>query len=82
MRIAKQLGALTPDKQIDTEALSMLLEEAQGLSVTFHRAIDEAADVEEALRQLARFPPIDRTLTSGGKPNVLHAVPEVQRAVA
>ncbi|MDP4095334.1 copper homeostasis protein CutC [Paenibacillus sp. P96] len=60
------LGVLTEDRQVDTEALSLLLGEVKDLSVTFHRAFDEARDLEEAFNTLLNFPQIDRILTSGG----------------
>ncbi|WP_309491819.1 copper homeostasis protein CutC [Paenibacillus anseongensis] len=76
------LGALTPDRRPDVEVLARLLEEAEGLSVTFHRAFDEVRDVQEALDELEKFKQIDRILTSGGKPNVLDAVQEMKHLVA
>lgn len=62
------LGCLTPDKRADSRALSRLLDEAGESNVTFHRAIDEAADLEQAYRELGAFPSIRRVLTSGGAP--------------
>lgn len=75
------LGALTPEGRLDLEVMARLLEEAEGLSVTFHRAFDEVRDVQEALAELEKFKQIDRILTSGGKPNVLDAVQEMKRLV-
>jgi copper homeostasis protein len=77
IRIVKELGAsgivfgaLTMGNSVDFDILSMVLEEAKGLSVTFHRAIDEAKPLE-IYDSLCTFPhPIDRILTSGGKPTV------------
>lgn len=89
IRMVKQLGAagvvfgaLTEDKRLDLEVVARLLEEAEGLSVTFHRAFDEVRDVQEALDELDKFKQIDRILTSGGKPSVLDAVQEMKRLVA
>jgi copper homeostasis protein len=89
IRMVKQLGAagvvfgaLTEDQRLDLEVMARLLEEAEGLSVTFHRAFDEVRDVQEALDELDKFKQIDRILTSGGKPNVLDAVQEMKRLVA
>lgn len=64
------LGCLTPDKRVDSRALSRLFAETgeSGARVTFHRAIDEAADLEQAYRELGAFPAIRRVLTSGGAP--------------
>ncbi|MCM2996458.1 copper homeostasis protein CutC [Paenibacillus cellulositrophicus] len=60
------LGTLKPDRTVDTEALEMLLKEADGLNVTFHRAFDEIDDQLGALRTLSAYPQINRILTSGG----------------
>ena len=64
-------GAITENQTVDMELLQMVLEEARGLSVTFHRAIDEGNTMEiyRELCQSSLF--IDRILTSGGKPTVL-----------
>lgn len=60
------IGALTKDGAVDEEALSFLLEEAEGLDITFHRAFDYAADQFAALEVIAKFPEVNRILTSGG----------------
>ncbi|QJC50750.1 copper homeostasis protein CutC [Paenibacillus albicereus] len=75
------LGALTAEGTIDAAALELLLGEAEHLSVTFHRAFDEARDLEEALATLAGYSQIDRILTSGGRPTAPEAVPELRRLV-
>lgn len=75
------LGALTPDHRIDHETLRRLLDETEGLSVTFHRAFDEVSNLEKALEELLSYSQIDRVLTSGGKPNVLDAQEEISRLV-
>jgi copper homeostasis protein len=62
------LGALTSDRRIDHETLRRLLDEAEGLSVTFHRAFDEVSNLEKAIEELLSYSQIDRVLTSGGKP--------------
>jgi copper homeostasis protein len=63
-------GALTEEKSVDFELLSMVVEEARGLSITFHRAIDESNPIKQ-YHALCRSPQkIDRVLTSGGKPTV------------
>ncbi len=63
-------GAITKEKSVDFDLLSMVLEEAKGLSVTFHRAIDEAntSEIYDSLCKSSH--PIDRILTSGGKSTV------------
>ncbi|BBH23825.1 hypothetical protein Back11_51700 [Paenibacillus baekrokdamisoli] len=60
------IGALTKDGRVDTNLLQTLLNEAGDLDVTFHRAFDEARDLQEALETLSGFRQISRILTSGG----------------
>ena len=60
------IGALTKNKKVDTEAMSRLLDLAEDMDVTFHRAIDRVENQMEALEILAGFPQIKRVLTSGG----------------
>jgi copper homeostasis protein len=62
-------GVLTSKGTIDISRTAILLEMARPLSVTFHRAFDETADVFAALSELTRLG-VDRVLTSGGKPSV------------
>jgi len=62
------LGVLAEDRSVDLEALARLVAAARPLSVTFHRAFDETADLGRALEDLVRLG-VDRVLTSGGAPN-------------
>ena len=64
------VGALTKDGIVDTEVSGRLISFArsQGLSVTFHRAIDESADPLQAVRDIITLG-ADRILTSGGAPS-------------
>ncbi|WP_082927017.1 copper homeostasis protein CutC [Paenibacillus tuaregi] len=66
-------GALTPDKKVDEDLLARFIDAADGLPVTFHRAIDEVRDQQEALRTLSKYPQVTHVLTSGGKPSALLA---------
>lgn len=61
------VGALTQDNKVDTQAISLLLKEAEGLDVTFHRAFDFVDDQFAALETIAGFAQINRILTSGGQ---------------
>lgn len=65
------LGVLTPSWAVDENALARLLDAADGLPVTFHKAFDETAHLTEALHTLSRFPQITHILTSGGRPSSL-----------
>ena len=58
-------GALTPDNEIDTDALETVSIAVQGLPITFHMAFDEVADQEKAIDQLVEFG-VDKILTHGG----------------
>lgn len=58
-------GALTPDNEIDTDALEIVSIAAQGLPITFHMAFDEVTDQEKAIDQLVEFG-VDKILTHGG----------------
>ncbi|MBR6842911.1 MAG: copper homeostasis protein CutC [Prevotella sp.] len=61
-------GALTPEGDIDTEALRLMVEASEGKPFTFHRAFDKCRNPQEALEQI-----IDagckRILTSGQQPS-------------
>ncbi|WOC13818.1 copper homeostasis protein CutC [Gordonia sp. MP11Mi] len=64
------IGALNADGSVDREATAELIAAARragDVDVTFHRALDAAADPLEALRVLAELG-VDRVLTSGGAP--------------
>lgn len=58
-------GALTPDNEIDTDALETVSIAAQGLPITFHMAFDEVTDQEKAIDHLVEFG-VDKILTHGG----------------
>jgi copper homeostasis protein len=63
------LGLLTKERHVDVVRTRELVDVCKGLGmeVTFHRAIDEAADLLEALERIIQTG-ADRILTSGGKP--------------
>ena len=72
-------GALTEKQTVDFDMLSMVLEEAKGLSITFHRAIDET-DSLEVYKSLCQSPyHVNRILTSGGKPTVQEGLYSLKR---
>lgn len=62
-------GALRADRSIDEVALRRLLDAAQGVDFTFHRAFDASADVFASLETLMAAG-VPRVLTSGGAANV------------
>jgi len=75
------IGVLTEERKVNTEALSRLLEEAGEMKVTFHRAFDEIEDQLEALEIIARFPRIQRILTSGGQAPAPEAAEQLKKLV-
>jgi copper homeostasis protein len=75
-------GALNEKQAVDVDILAMVLKEAKGLSVTFHRAIDQA-DSQEVYKSLCHSPyHVDRILTSGGKATVLEGLEPLKGMVA
>lgn len=75
------IGALTSEGKIDKETVAVLLEEADHLDVTFHRAFDEVEDQLEALHELAEFPQISRILTAGGPKPAPQAAESLRKLV-
>lgn len=58
------IGALTAEGDIDTVRLQSLVQSAQGLQITFHRAFDQCRDPHKALEQIIALG-CHRLLTSG-----------------
>ena len=88
IRICKELnapgvvfGILTTSGQIDILRTRELVELARPMQVTFHKAIDEVADIFEATRQLKELG-INRILSSGGQPTALEGAAVLQRMLA
>lgn len=59
-------GALDDRRRIDASLLREILEAAEGLPMTFHRAFDELVDINAGFDVLAEFGQVARVLTSGG----------------
>ena len=61
-------GALLPDGNIDLARIRLMLEAAEGLPFTFHRAFDMCRDPLRAIDELAELG-VQRILSSGQQPN-------------
>lgn len=61
-------GCLTPQGDLDTQAIQRLMEAADGAEVTLHRCIDVSRDLEQTFLEAGRLG-MDTVLTSGGAAN-------------
>ena len=78
------LGCLTPDGEVDIPLMKQLMEAAQGMSVTFHRAFDVCCNPQKALEEIISLG-CDRILTSGQQPTAELGIPllkELQQQAA
>ncbi|MCR2822916.1 copper homeostasis protein CutC [Lederbergia panacisoli] len=73
------IGALTEDGRVDVEVMKRLLNEAEELDVTFHRASDFSRNLEETLEVLTQFKQVKRILTAGGRKPATESVPTIKR---
>lgn len=74
------LGVLKADGTIDLNRTRALIELAQPLSVTFHRAFDLTPDPFQALDDLLQLG-VQRLLTSGQKPSAFDGAPLIRELV-
>ena len=74
------IGALTPTGDIDMDACRLLADQAQGMSVTFHRAFDECREPVQALEDISALG-CNRLLTSGHAPSVTQGLPLLAQLV-
>nr|WP_309100084.1 copper homeostasis protein CutC [Fredinandcohnia onubensis] len=90
IKVCKELGAtgivfgsLTESGEIDEAFLEKVIEAADGMKITFHRAIDEAKDIIEAYKTLQKYSDsIHTVLTSGGAPKALEGVENLKTMLA
>ena len=74
------VGALNTQGEVDMEAMRSLMESAEGLSVTFHRAFDMCKDPFKALDQIIELG-CDRVLTSGQQATAEAGIPLLKELV-
>jgi copper homeostasis protein len=72
------IGCLTEGGRVDEDRMKALIEAAQPLRVTCHRAFDMTRDPEEALEALIRCG-VHRVLTSGQLPRAADALPLLKK---
>ena len=74
------IGCLTPDGDLDSEAMKPLLESAAGSGLTLHRCIDVSRDLRKTYRDAAALG-IDTILTSGGAGNCLSGMETIRQLI-
>ena len=72
------LGCLTPEGELDGEALAPLLEAASGTGLTLHRAMDVSRNLEETYVRVGALG-FDTVLTSGGGSGCLKGLDTIGR---
>ncbi|MDR4886870.1 copper homeostasis protein CutC [Fredinandcohnia sp. QZ13] len=90
VKVCKELGAtgivfgsLTENGEIDEAFLKKVINVADGMKITFHRAIDEAKDIIEAYKTLQKYSDsIQTVLTSGGAPKAIDGVENLKAMLA
>ena len=73
-------GILTAEGEVDVERTRMLVEAAEGMECTFHRAVDMTCDYERAVEAVIEAG-CCRILTSGGYDKAIDGIENIGRAV-
>lgn len=74
------VGALSETGEIDREVLSEIMEKAETMEVTFHRAFDDSIDWQRSLDVLLEFG-VTRVLSSGMASNAEVGIPILKQMV-
>jgi copper homeostasis protein len=64
-------GALLPDRTLDIDHITAIVQAAQPMSITIHKCIDLVPDILEAIAQLKEVPGVRSILSSGQAPTAL-----------
>ena len=72
------IGCLTPEGELDCEAMKPLLDAAEGAGLTLHRCIDVSRDPLETYRAAGQLG-IDTVLTSGAAAGCMLGLPTIGR---
>lgn len=70
-------GALTSEKIVDIKRTQKLIDAAQDMEFTFHRAIDVAKEPRQALREMMLMG-VTRVLSSGQEPKAIEGISILQ----
>lgn len=74
------IGCLTPEGELDGDAMTPLLNAAKGCGLTLHRCIDVSRDLEKTYLDAAALG-IDTVLTSGGAGNCLAGMETIEKLI-
>lgn len=74
------IGCLTADGKIDMQRNKELIDAAEGMNVTFHRAFDMCKDPFESLEQIISLG-CDTLLTSGQQPTAIEGVSLIKELI-
>lgn len=75
------LGILDENNNIDEKHLIELLDECDGLDVTFHKAIDET-NIHESMKILSKYKKITNVLTAGGKKSIGENICDIKKLIS
>ncbi len=75
------IGCLTPEGELDGEAMKPLIDACDGRGMTLHRAVDVSRDPISVWRQAGKMK-IDTVLTSGGAGSCLEGMETIRRMLA
>lgn len=74
------IGCLTPQGDVDTELMKLLISKAGGLDITFHRAFDMCCDPFKAIHDIAALG-CKRILTSGMQATAEEGIPTLKELI-